>query len=70
MVALQRGLIGDKEMKKGIIVALLLSVVFNLTACEVHFFDKKYDVKHFNKDLTLLFRLFYFLLKYINYKLK
>ena len=35
-----------------------------------YFFDEKYDVKHFNKDLTLLFCLFYFLLKYINYKLK
>jgi len=35
-----------------------------------YFFDEKYDLKHFNKDLTLLFRLFDFLIRYINYKLK
>ena len=35
-----------------------------------YFFDEKYDLKHFNNDLTLLIRLFYFLVKYINYKLK
>ena len=35
-----------------------------------YFFDEKYDLKHFNKDLTLLFRLFDFLIQYINYKLK
>jgi len=44
VAVLQRGLIRKAEMKKGIIVALLLSVVFNLTACEVHSFGKSYDV--------------------------
>lgn len=35
-----------------------------------YFFDEKYNLKSFNNDLTLLIRLFYFLVKYINYKLK
>ena len=35
-----------------------------------YFFDEKYGLKTFNKDITLLFRLFNFLIKYINYKLK
>lgn len=35
-----------------------------------YFFDEKYNLKDFNKDLFLLFRLFDFLIKFINYKLK
>ena len=35
-----------------------------------YFFDEKYDLKNFNTDLFLLFRLFDFLIRYINYKLK
>ena len=35
-----------------------------------YFFDEKYGLKTFDKDITLLFRLFNFLIKYINYKLK
>ena len=35
-----------------------------------YFFDEKYDLKHFNKDVTLLFNLFNFLIVHINYKMK
>lgn len=35
-----------------------------------YFFDERYDLKHFNKDITLLFSLFDFLVIYINYKMK
>ena len=35
-----------------------------------YFFDDKYDLKNFNEDLSLLLRLFYILVYYINYKLK